>query len=119
MRKYSCPKLASIGKGGKFLAWLYLVYVTICIYMNPIINKLLLTSFSLDIKFLKSCTYSSVYSCMQNTPFWKVSYFDYKAKSNHEKDGQGQYFPVACIYVIYEQRERVFHRDIQTRENNV
>ena len=22
-------------------------------------------------------------------------------------------------YVIYEQRERVFHRDIQTRENNV
>ena len=23
------------------------------------------------------------------------------------------------LYVIYEQRERVFHRDIQTRENNV
>ena len=23
------------------------------------------------------------------------------------------------FYVIYEQRERVFHRDIQTRENNV
>ena len=25
----------------------------------------------------------------------------------------------AYRYVIYEQRERVFHRDIQTRENNV
>ena len=24
-----------------------------------------------------------------------------------------------CFDVIYEQRERVFHRDIQTRENNV
>ena len=23
------------------------------------------------------------------------------------------------VHVIYEQRERVFHRDIQTRENNV
>ena len=25
----------------------------------------------------------------------------------------------AMLEVIYEQRERVFHRDIQTRENNV
>ena len=26
--------------------------------------------------------------------------------------------PVSISDVIYEQRERVFHRDIQTRENN-
>ena len=26
---------------------------------------------------------------------------------------------VTVKYVIYEQQERVFHRDIQTRENNV
>jgi hypothetical protein len=26
---------------------------------------------------------------------------------------------MSVYYVIYEQRERVFHRDIQTRENNV
>ena len=26
---------------------------------------------------------------------------------------------VTIMYVIYEQRERVFHRDIQTQENNV
>ena len=26
---------------------------------------------------------------------------------------------IKTLYVIYEQRERVFHRDIQTRENNV
>jgi hypothetical protein len=29
------------------------------------------------------------------------------------------FFPGAVLYVIYEQRERVFHQDIQTRENNV
>ena len=27
--------------------------------------------------------------------------------------------PGKVLYVIYEQRELVFHRDIQTRENNV
>ena len=28
------------------------------------------------------------------------------------------YYMVMVFYVVYEQRERVFHRDIQTRENN-
>ena len=32
---------------------------------------------------------------------------------------QRKIISVSYLYVIYEQRERVFHRDIQTRENNV
>ena len=35
------------------------------------------------------------------------------------KTQRNNYDLFVIVHVIYEQRERVFHRDIQTRENNV
>jgi hypothetical protein len=61
---------------------------------------------------IKIQSIENIYSVRAVFTYWYIWIYMIYQK-NYETIGY------MMLYVIYEQRERVFHRDIQTRENNV